>query len=142
MNCCPDCSAQCRLIDALPCVETAPENTRARLLERREGVLSASMNEPVPGRLNREGRETVLRERWQYPRSVAHVDAGRGMVGFQRLYTPDALVGVLGMRLKIAAGATVAMTERRWVGIMVPVERWAEAQALLAGRNVIVRPVV
>jgi hypothetical protein len=142
MSLCPGCADKARNLDALPLIEVAPENIRARLLERREAVLAGSLNEAVPGRLNREGREGVLRERWQYPRSVAHLDAGRGMVAFQRAYAPDALVGALGMQLRAAVGAAVAVTERRWVGLTVPVERWAEAAALLVGRNVIVRPVV
>ncbi|WP_369927559.1 hypothetical protein [Xanthomonas sp. NCPPB 2632] len=139
MNCCPDCSAQCRLIDALPCVETAPENTRARLMERREAVLAGSLNEPVPGRLNRDGREAVLRERWQYPRSVAHVDAGRGMVGFQRVYAPDALVGVLGMVIRSATGVTGQIQERRWVGLSVDPGAFDGVARALVERNVLLR---
>lgn len=72
-------------------------------------MLAGCLNEAVPRRLNKERREAVLRERWQFPRTVMHVDAGHGMVGLQRPYTPDALAGVLGMQLRRAVGAAVAV---------------------------------
>ncbi|WP_213948485.1 hypothetical protein [Luteibacter sp. dw_328] len=135
MSLCHGCADKARNLDALPLIETAPLEFRARLLERREGVMSGSMNQPVPARFNREGREAVLRARWEWPRTVAHVDGGRGLMGFQRAYT----AGVLGMVIRSVAHVTGQIQERRWVGLSVDAGAFDLFARALVERNVLMR---
>lgn len=140
MNCCPACAAAARHTDALPLIEAAPQEFRERLMERREAALAGSLNEEIPAGLNRAGREEVLARRWAYPRTVVHIDAGAGLLGFQRAFTPDPLLGALVMVVRTTRTVLGQMQERRWAGLHVaPGDVGAVACALVERNAVIVK---
>jgi len=139
MNCCPACADGCRHIDALPLIDSAPAEFRERLMERREAALAGSFNEPTPGGLNRAGREALLAARWAYPRTVCHIDVAAGLLGFQRAFTPDPLLGALVMVVR-ATGAVIGDTqERRWAGLHVAPDTVAFTLGALTRLNVLKR---
>lgn len=119
MNCCPACADTCRHVDALPRIDSAPAEFRGRLMERREAALAGSLNEPTPAGVNRAGREAVLAARWAYPRTVCHIDAGAGMLGFQRAVTPTPLLGALVMMVRSTGAVLGSVEKRRWAGLSV-----------------------
>lgn len=139
MNCCPACAAAARHIDALPLVETAPQEFQERLMERRTAALADSLNEETPAGLNRTGREEVLARRWAYPRTVVHIDAGAGLLGFQRAFTPDPLLGALVMVVRATGTVLGQMQERRWAGLSVAIESIEKTTQALVTRNILLR---
>lgn len=139
MNCCQPCADSCRYIDALPLIE-APAEFQERLMERRTAALAGSLNESTPARLNRAAREEVLARRWAYPRTVVHIDAGAGLLGFQRAFTPNPLLGALCMVIRGTGAVLGEMRERRWVGLYVaPGDVGAVAGALVERNALTIR---